>query len=193
MRKLSAFTQISVDGFFKTPSGDIRWMHQPGDEDEEFKQFTADNAVAGGTLLFGRKTYETMASFWPTPAAAEQFPDVAREMNRVPKVVFSKTLDTASWNNTTIVKGDLVAEVRKMKNQPGEPIAILGSGSIVSQLTQAGVMDEYQIMVIPIVLGEGTTAFDGVSRMMNLSLTSSRTFRNGKAFLVYEPKREQAT
>lgn len=193
MRKLSAFTQISVDGFFKTPSGDIRWMHQPGDDDEEFRQFTADNAVGGGTLLFGRKTYETMASFWPTAAAAEQFPEVAREMNRVPKVVFSKTLEKASWQNTTIIKGDLVAAVQKMKDEPGEPIAILGSGSLVSQLTQAGVMDEYQILVIPIVLGEGTTAFDGVTKMMTLRLTSSRTFRNGKAFLVYEPTREQAT
>ena len=73
----------------------------------EFKQFTTDNAVAGGVLLFGRKTYEMMASFWPTPAAAKQFPEVAREMNRLPKVVFSKTLDRPSWNNTTVVKGDL--------------------------------------------------------------------------------------
>ena len=187
MRKLSVFNQISVDGYFKTPSGDIRWMHQP-DDDEEFKQFTTDNAVAGGVLVFGRKTYETMASFWPTPAAAEQFPEVAREMNRVPKVVFSKTLDKASWNNTTIVKGDLVAEVKKMKSEPGEPMAILGSGSIVSQLTQAGLIDEYQILVIPVVLGEGTTMFDGARKMMNLTLTKTRTFRNGKAFLVYEPK-----
>jgi dihydrofolate reductase len=188
MRKLSVFEQISVDGYFKTPSGDIRWMHQPDDDDPEFKQFTNDNAVAGGVLLFGRKTYETMASFWPTPAAAEQFPDVARQMNSLPKVVFSKTLDQPSWNNTTVIQDDMVAEVKKMKSEPGEPIAILGSGSIVSQLTEAGLIDEYQILVIPVVLGKGTTMFDGAKKVMNLALKKTRTFRNGKAFLVYEPK-----
>jgi dihydrofolate reductase len=189
MRRLSVFNQVSVDGYFKTPSGDIRWLHQPDDDDdEEFKQFSTDNAVAGGVLLFGRKTYETMASFWPTTAAAEQFPEVAREMNRLPKVVFSKTLDQASWSNTTVIKGDPVTAVKKMKSEPGEPLAILGSGSIVSQLTQASLIDEYQILVIPTVLGEGTTMFDGVKTPMNLTLTKTRTFRNGRAFHVYEPK-----
>jgi dihydrofolate reductase len=188
MRRLNVFNQISVDGYFKTPSGDIRWMHQPADEDEEFKQFTNDNAVAGGVLLFGRKTYETMASFWPTPAAAEQFPDVARQMNSLPKIVFSKTLDKGTWNNTTIITGDPVAAVTKMKSEPGEPLAILGTGSIVSQLARAGLIDEYQMLVIPIVLGEGTSMFDGVNKMIDLTLTKTRTFRNGKAFLVYEPK-----
>src|SRR6185436_19526824 len=103
MRKLTVFNQISVDGYFKTPSGDIGWMHRQDDGDEEFKKFSTDNAVAGGVLVFGRKTYETMAGFWPTPAAAKQFPGIAEQMNRLPKVVFSKTLDKPSWNNTTIV------------------------------------------------------------------------------------------
>ena len=109
-------------------------------------------------------------------------------MNQTPKIVFSKTLDRAEWNNTTIVKGDLVTEVEKMKSEPGEPMAILGSGSIVSQLTRAGLIDEYQILVIPIVLGEGTTMFDGAGTMVDLRLTETRSFRNGKAFLVYEPR-----
>lgn len=187
MRKLSVFNQVSVDGYFKTPSGDIRWMHQP-DDDQEFRQFTIDNAVSGGMLVLGRKTYETMASFWPTPAAAEQFPEVAAEMNRLPKVVFSTTLDHPSWNNTTVIKSDPVAAVTRMKSQPGEPIAILGSGSIVSQLTQAGLIDEFQVLVIPIVLGDGTTMFAGARKMINLTLTNTRTFRNGKAFLVYQPQ-----
>jgi dihydrofolate reductase len=81
-----------------------------------------------------------------------------------------------------------VAEVKKMKSEPGKPMAILGSGSIVSQLTQAGLIDEYQILMIPVVLGEGTTMFDGAGKTISLTLTRSRTFRNGKAFLVYEPK-----
>src|SRR6187200_728962 len=141
MRKLSVFNQISIDGYFKTPDGDISWAHQP-DNDEEFKEFTKGNALAGGVLVFGRKTYEMMESFWPTPKAAEQFPDVARQMNSLPKVVFSKTMENASWNNTTVVKGELGTVVREMKSEPGEPMTIMGSGSIVSQLTQAGLIDE---------------------------------------------------
>ena len=131
MRKVSVFNQISIDGYFKTPSGDIRWMHQT-DNDAEFMRFTNDNAAGEGTLVFGRTTYEMMASFWPTPAAAKQFPEVARHMNSRAKVVFSKTLQKASWDNTTIVKDDPVAAIRKMKNGPGDPLVIMGSGSIVA-------------------------------------------------------------
>ena len=187
MRQLSVFNQISVDGYFRTASGDSAWMHQQ-DDDAEFNEFTASNARGGGVLLFGRTTYEMMASFWPTAAAAEQFPDVAKQMNNLPKVVFSRTQKKASWNNTRLVKGDPVAEVRRMKNEPGEQIVIMGSGTIVSQLMPAGLIDEYQLVVIPVVLGEGKTMFEGSRRMLNLTLTKSRTFRNGKAFLVYEPK-----
>jgi len=187
MRKLSVFNQVSIDGYFRTPSGDIRWMHQP-DNDEEFRQFTRDNAATAGPLVFGRKTYETMASFWPTPAAAEQFPDIARQMNSRQKIVFSRTLDNPSWNNTTLIKDDPVTAVRKLKSEPGDAMAIMGSGTIVSQLTQAGLIDEYQILVMPIVLGEGVTMFDGARKMLPLRLTTSRTFRNGKTYLVYEPK-----
>jgi len=186
MRKLTVFNQISVDGYFRTPGGDSAWMHQQ-DDDAEFNEFTASNARGGGALLFGRTTYEMMASFWPTPAAAEQFPVVAKQMNSLPKVVFSRTLKKVSWNNTRLAKGDPVAEVRRMKNEPGEQMVIMGSGTIVSQLMPAGLIDEYQFVVIPVVLGEGKTMFEG-TRMLNLTLTKSRTFRNGKAFLVYEPK-----
>ena len=97
MRKLSVFNQISVDGYFRTASGDSAWMHQQ-DDDAEFREFTAANARGGGTLLFGRTTYELMASFWPTPAAAAQFPDVARQMNGLLKIVFSRTLERVEGN-----------------------------------------------------------------------------------------------
>ena len=139
-------------------------------------------------LVFGRTTYEMMASFWPTPAAAEQFPVVAKQMNSLPKIVFSKTLKKASWNNTRQVRGDLVAEVRRMKNEPGEQMVILGSGSIVSQLAQADLIDEYQLLAVPIVLGEGRTMFEGSKKTLNLALAKTRTFRNGRVFSVYVPK-----
>jgi dihydrofolate reductase len=186
MPRLSVFNTVTVDGYFTDRNGDIGWAHQE-DDDAEFQEFVAGNASGGGVLVFGRKTYEMMASFWPTPAAAEQFPVVARQMNSRPKVVFSKTLDEAPWNNTRLVKGDLVAEVRRMKDESGEDMAILGSGSIVSQLAQAGLIDEYQVLVAPVVLGEGRTMFDGLQGKLPLKLTKSRVFRNGRVLLVYEP------
>src|SRR2546426_9476789 len=109
-------------------------------------------------------------------------------MTRMQKVVFSRTLDKASWQNTTLVKGDIVAAVRRMKNEPGPGMAILGSGSIVSQLTQARLIDEYQIVVNPVVLGKGKTMFDGIKDKLALRLTKTRAFGNGNVVLWYEPK-----
>jgi dihydrofolate reductase len=108
-------------------------------------------------------------------------------MNSLPKVVFSKTLDHASWNNTTLVKGDPAGEMRKLKQAQGQDLVILGSGSIVSQLAQEGLIDEYQIVVNPIALGAGRTLFDGVKEKLPLKLTKSRAFGNGNVLLCYEP------
>ena len=105
----------------------------------------------------------------------------------MPKVVFSRTLDQASWNNTKLVKGDMVAEVRRMKKEHGEGMVILGSGSIVSQLASEGLIDEYQVVVNPVVLGTGRTMFDGVKEKLNLKLTKTRTFGNGNVVLGYQP------
>jgi dihydrofolate reductase len=142
MRRLVVFNQVSLDGYFTDINGDMSWAHK---DDAEWKAFVADNAKGGGVLLFGRITYELMASFWPTPVAIENFSVVAERMNTLPKVVFSRTLDKASWNNTKLVKGGMAAEIRKMKKEPGEDMAIMGSGSIVSQLAQEGLIDEFQI------------------------------------------------
>jgi len=184
MRKVIVFNHVTLDGFFTDKNGDMSWAHK---QDPEWNAFVAQNASGGGQLLFGRITYDLMASYWPTPAALQNSPAVAAGINKVPKVVFSRTLDKASWNNTKRVKGDPAQEVRKMKAAPGEDMVILGSGSIVSQLAQAGLIDEYQIVVSPIVLGEGKTMFDGVQKKLPLTLAKSRTFGNGNVLLCYEP------
>lgn len=184
MRKLAVFNQVTLDGYFADVHGDMSWAHK---DDAEWTAFAAENASGGGVLLLGRITYEMMASFWPTPAALMAAPAVAEGMNRMQKVVFSRTLDKASWQNTTLVRGDIVAAVRKMKHEPGKGMAILGSGSIVSQLTQAGLIDEYQIVVNPIVLGQGKTMFAGLKEKVALRLTRTRTFGNGNVLLCYEP------
>ncbi len=184
MRSLIVFNHVSLDGYFVDKKGDMRWAHK---QDPEWNEFVAGNARGGGVLLFGRVTYEMMASYWPTPMAAQNSPAVAERMNNLQKVVFSRTLDKASWNNTKLVKGDLATEVRKMKQESGEGLVIMGSGTIVSQLAQEGLIDEFQIVVCPIVIGSGRTLFEGVTEKLNLKLTKSRTFGNGNVYTCYEP------
>ncbi|HEY3040646.1 MAG TPA: dihydrofolate reductase family protein [Pyrinomonadaceae bacterium] len=185
MRKLIVFNHVSLDGYFVDADGGLSWA-KSDQQDAEWNAFVAENASGEGTLLFGRVTYELMASYWPTPIADQHDPVVAQRMNSFPKVVFSRTLDQASWNNTKLVKGDMAAEVRRMKQEPGEGMAILGSGTIVSQLTSERLIDEYQVVVTPVVLGEGRTMFDGVKEKLNLKLTKTRAFGNGNVFLCYE-------
>ncbi len=184
MRNLSVFNSVSIDGYFTDAHGDLSWAHR---QDPEWEAFASDNASGGGVLLFGRITYELMASYWPTPAALEALPVVAQQMNALPKVVFSRTLQEASWENTELVTGDIEDVVRRMKQEPGPDMVIMGSGTIVAQLTEARLIDGYQIVVVPIALGSGRTMFDGVREKVDLRLTSSRVFDNGNVVLWYEP------
>ena len=186
MPRLVVFESVTLDGYFTGENGDLSWSHREGN-DPEWDEFVAGNASGGGQLLFGRKTYELMASFWPTPQAAKSFPEVAEGMNRMPKTVFSRTLEKASWSNTRLVKGGLAEEVGKMKKAPGEDIAILGSGSIVSQLAPERLIDEFQIVVNPVVLGKGRTVFEGIQKKLDLKRTKERVFRNGNVLMCYEP------
>lgn len=186
MSKLIVFNHVSLDGYFVDAEGSMNWA-KAGNNDPEYQAFVSENASGGGKLLFGRVTYELMIKYWPTPMAKEHQPVVADGMNRMPKVVFSRTMEHASWNNTTVVKGDIVAAVRKMKEEPGPGMAILGSGSIVSQLAPHGLIDEYQMVVNPIILGKGRTMFEGVKNVLDLKLGKTRTFKSGKVYVCYEP------
>jgi dihydrofolate reductase len=108
-------------------------------------------------------------------------------MNNLPKVVFSRTMERATWNNTRLVKENMVAEVHRMKKESGPGMAIMGSGTIVSQLASEGLIDEYQFVAVPVVLGSGRTLFEGVKNMLHLRLTKSRVFKSGYALHCYEP------
>jgi dihydrofolate reductase len=183
MGRLIVFNQMSLDGYIADAKGDMSWAHK---SDPEWNAFVAENAGGGGVLLFGRVTYDLMASYWPTPAALESMPAVAEGMNRMQKVVFSRTMKQAAWQNTTLVKSDIAAAVRKMKRDPGPGMVILGSGSIVSQLTQARLIDEYQMVVNPVVLGGGKTMFARLKDRVTLRLIKTRAFSNGNVVLSYE-------
>lgn len=138
-------------------------------------------------MLLGRITYDQMAGFWPTPQAMEMMPEVAKAMNDMTKIVFSRSMKKAEWSNTKLMKGDLAAEVRKLK-KGDQDMVVLGSGTIVSQLTQARLVDEYQLVVNPIILGKGRTMFEGVKARVDLKPTNTRNFKNGNVVLTYVPK-----
>ena len=184
MRKVQVFENVSLDGSFVDAKGDMSWAHK---HDEEWNAFASGNARGDAALLFGRVTYEMMANFWPTPQAAQRLPEVAKAMNTSRKYVVSRTLGAVTWQNTTLLKGDLVGEVSRLKAEAGPDIVILGSGNVVSQLTQARLIDGYQIVVNPIVLGGGRTLFETVDDRRSLVLTKTQSFRNGNVVLWYDP------
>lgn len=186
MRRLSVFNNVSLDGYFVDGNGEMRWAHA-GSDHPAWQRFVSGNAKGGAVLVFGRVTYDLMASYWPTPMAAQQNPVVAERMNALSKVVFSKSMGKAAWANTKVVKRSIAAAVRKLKSQPGDDMVILGSGSIVAQLTDAGLIDEYQLAIIPVVLGKGRTLFEGVRKPVRLALKKTRAFSNGNVVLWYEP------
>ena len=188
MRKLTVFNHVTLDGFFADGDGDMSFAHKSPD-DAEWNAFVEGNARSGGVLVFGRVTYDMMASWWPTPTAIKSFPAVAERMNNLPKIVFSRTLDKASWSNTTLLKGSPAAEIRRLKKEPGEGMTILGSGSIVSQLADEGLIDEFHVVVNPVALGKGKSMFDGLKKKLTLRLTNTRTFGCGSVLLSYAPAR----
>jgi dihydrofolate reductase len=187
MRKMSAFTNVSVDGYFAGPNGEIDWFK--GSDDEE-KAFTHEAAKPSATLIFGHTTYEMMAGYWPTPEADRNDPVIAGVMNSARKIVFSKTMKTVKdgpvWKNVRVLHDINPEEIVRIKEQPGGDMVILGSGLIVQQLSNLGLIDEYQLMVHPVVLGAGKYLFNRVNKM-NLKLLDTRIFRSGKVFLTYQP------
>jgi len=178
------FNNISLDGYFTDASNDMSWAHA-GADDPELREFTAGNAKGAAALIFGRVTYQMMANFWPTPQAAAAMPDVAKGMNQARKYVFSHSLQKTDWANTTILSGDPVSEITRMKQENGPQMTLLGSGSIARQLAAAGLIDDYQLLVCPVILGGGRTLFEGVKGRPTLKLANSRTFQNGRVFLHY--------
>lgn len=189
MCKLSVFNHVSLDGYFVDAHGDMSWAHK---QDPEWTAFLEGNASGGGVLMFGRVTYDLMTMYWPTPMAAKNNPAVASRMNEMPKIVVSRTMNKATWNNTSLIKSDLAASVRKLKQEPGDDIVILGSGSIVAQLASEGLIDAYQLAVNPIAIGKGKTLFEGVGsasikNRLSMKMTGTRAFGNGNVLLNYEP------
>jgi dihydrofolate reductase len=183
VNKLSAFNFITLNGFLNDQDGDISW-HRHGAEEN---QYAAESLQAGNTLLFGRKTYDMMASYWPTPMARQNDPNVAEGMNNADKIVISTTLKKAEWKNTKIISANVVEELKRLKELPGNNITLLGSGSILTLLSENGLIDEYQIMIDPVAIGKGTPIFHEIKQPLNLKLSDVKAFKSGVVLLSYMP------
>lgn len=180
MRTLTAFVFTTLNGYYKGDDDNVEW-HSNGAEEIEFAQHQLQK---GNTLIFGRKTYELMKNFWVSPMAYELFPVVAMRINQAEKIVCSNTLESSDWNNTTILKGDIVTEIKSLKEMSGNDLTILGSGNLVKQLTEAGLIDEYELMIDPVLLGSGSTLFEGITKELSLQLSDARVFKQSGVLLL---------
>ena len=180
-RRVLFFMMVSANGFYERARWEIDWHIT----DAEFNDFAIAQLDSADTLLFGRVTYEGMASYWPTPEAVADDPEVARRMNALRKLVFSRTLDRAEWNNTRVVSGDAAVAIGEMKREPGKDMILMGSGDLAVALADRDLIDEYRLMVAPVALGHGKPVLDGLAHDLRLRLVDVRRFANGNVLLSY--------
>jgi class 3 adenylate cyclase/dihydrofolate reductase len=186
--KLVVTAFVTLDGVVEAPgfdehrSGRNAWaLRVQGDEDEAFNTEQVRSADA---FLLGRRTWQTWAAFWPTAGGD---PDLAARMNRIPKYVVSNTLTRADWSNSTIISGDIPTAVRRLKEQPGGDLLVYGSPTLVDELLAHELIDEYRLLVFPVILGDGKHLFRDRIETRNLRLTGSREFSSGVVLLTYVP------
>ena len=192
MRMLRVIEFLSLDGVMQAPGapeedteGGFRhggWQRPYFDD--VLGSTAAESMAATDGYLFGRKTYEKMAAYWPTAPEEDRY---ARHLNSTPKYVASRTLEKVEWQNSTLIEGDVPEEVAKLKAQPGENIAVLGSGELVQTLIEHDLVDEYFLAVFPIVLGSGKRLFREAHQPRRLSLVDSRATGRGGVLLTYRP------
>ena len=188
MRKLIFSIQVSLDGFID---------HTEMIADEEAHQYAADQLRSADTILFGRATYQLLADYWPTvvtnasrsgsrPLTQGEI-EFAHQINSIPKIVFSKTLENVGWN-TQLVKAVIPEDILEMKRQPGKDLLIAGAG-LATTLSKLGLVDEYEFLVQPIILGKGRLLFRDIKDRIKLKLVETKTFRNGVVLLHYQPEK----
>ena len=179
---------VSLDGVIEAPGGGEDYKHAGWtfeiDRGEEGDKFKLDELVEAEAQLLGRRTYEGFAAAWPQMNDEAGF---AEKMNSMPKYVVSSTLAEASWNNSTILDGDVAEEVAKLKSEVDGVILIAGSAQLVQALIEHDLVDELRLMVFPVMLGEGKRLFGGVTEKKPLRLVGSQTLGDGIALLTYEP------
>jgi dihydrofolate reductase len=180
MRKIFLLMNVSLNGYFEAPGHDISWAT------DDFEAFSRGQSGEVDTFLFGHRTYEMM-KFWGTPQAQQMQPEVAKVMNERPKLVASHAPFEPGWQNVTVISGDVVGQVKTLKEQPGGTIAIFGSNTLCVSLMPEGLIDEFQIIVNPVALEAGTPLFQGLAEKAKLTLVESVQFKAGTVLLTYKP------
>ncbi|MDQ0192473.1 dihydrofolate reductase family protein [Paenibacillus wynnii] len=186
MRKIIVFNSVSIDGYYAGQNGAIDWfIHDPEVDQASHELMNPD------TILFGRLTYQMFESYWPEVAKNPNAPEGARkmadELNQMTKMVFSTSLTDTSWENSKLFHGNLLEEVRALKEGSGSDITIFGSGTIVQQLANEGLIDEYLLVLTPVVVGGGKPLFKDINRG-NFELLETRSFKSGIVLLHYKVK-----
>lgn len=186
MRKIVMFNLVSLDGYFAGKDGNIDWHNV----DAEFNDFAVEQTKSFGGIIFGRTTYQLFENFWPKaahdPKLSEEDREIGKTIDEVSKIVYSTSLSEVTWQNTTLYHEIKAEEVIKLKERLGNDIVIFGSGTIVQKMTELGLIDEYRVLVNPVVLGEGKRLF-GPNNRVKLNLLATRTFKNGNVLLTYIP------
>ncbi len=185
MRKLVLFAHISLDGFAGDKNGGLDFLSYDG----ELQQFAEELVKTVGAPVYGKNTYHLMEGYWPSvlndPNANTHALAHAKWVQEIPKIVFSTTLESADWNNTTLIKDNIVEEVNKLKQQPGKDLVIFGSPGLAKSLMNLGLIDEYRLTLHPIVMGEGISLFDSNKQKSKLKLLESKTLGSGVVTLHY--------
>ena len=193
MRKVFFFTTLSLDGYFEGPNHDISWHNV----DSDLNEFAIEQLKEADIIMFGRRTYQLMENSWPKIAndttTSEQNLEVARLINNINKIVFSRTMnkieERENWRNVKLVRNFDPREIERLKKQPGGSICVGGSNLALSFI-ETGLIDEFRFMINPIVIGEGTTLFKGLRTKLDLELVSTRKFESGNVLLYFKPTKK---
>jgi dihydrofolate reductase len=187
VRKLIVSAWITLDGFVAGPNDEMEWLLV----DEAMNTYENNLIHMADTLLLGRATYQGFAGYWPKvaqdPAATKEEVAYAQQVNAMHKIVFSQTLKHVAWTNSRLVEMLRPEEIRRMKQEPGRDMIIYGSLSLVRALMQYGLIDEYQLLVHPVVLGRGKPLWSNVKEKMTLKCVQTQTFPSGVILLSYQP------
>ena len=185
MRKLVLFMHVSLDGFAADPNRQLNFLSY----DEELMQYADEVVKTVGSPVYGRTTYQLMESYWPTiltkPNAGKHALDHAQWVENIPKIVFSKTLNEVTWNNTRLIKDNIAEEAKKLKELPGKDLVIFGSPGLAATFMDLDMIDEYKLTVHPVILGNGISVFKNNTTKSSLKLLDTKTLKSGVVTLHY--------
>jgi dihydrofolate reductase len=189
MRKLKLLMQTTINGYVGRPNGEMDWM--TWNPDDEFLQFMNSHYDSSDTLLLGRKLVANgFINHWENTVKNNPDAPFAKKIVEMPKIVFTKTLDESTWNNTTLAKGNLAEEIANLKNQNGKDILVIGGAGFVSSLIKENLIDEYHLIVNPTAIGDGLTIFNSLDGVRKFTPIGAKLYSGGKIVLSYKPNND---